>query len=160
MGNRETFREKGIIAAIEDGHAVVVINEDQVDEERCISCGACHRGDKGKTLKAMSAGITIEVGDTVVVECTTKNVYLAIILIFLLPLLGLGMGAVIGYLIPLWAAALKPWHTGITVFGCLAGLTLTFLGVMIYSRWRIEPSHPDPVIVEVIRASTTSAGSD
>ncbi|TET37275.1 MAG: hypothetical protein E3J72_06435 [Planctomycetota bacterium] len=155
MDDKETFREQGIVAAVEGDRVTVVINEDQVDEERCISCGACHRGEKGKTLKAVSSGIDIGVGDTVVVECTTKNVYLAIILIFLLPLLGLGAGAAIGYLIPLWATTLKPWHTGITVFLSLVGMTFTFLGVMIYSRWRMEPKHPDPVIVELVGRADT-----
>ncbi|MHC4661574.1 MAG: SoxR reducing system RseC family protein [Planctomycetota bacterium] len=148
---KETFREKGTVAAIEGGKLTIVIDSGEVDLERCISCGACASKEDAKTLTAAMPDGPVAVGDAVVLECTMKNVYLAIFLMFFVPLVGLGIGAAAGYCVPMLVPILKLWRTGVTVLSSVAGMVVAFIGVMIYSKYRIEPKHPAPKIIEVIK---------
>lgn len=91
------MKESGKVVDLKDGKAYLLFNRTSM----CAKCGAC-----GMTAGQDSIVVTakntlgVDVGDTVEIEFTTKNVLTSSLIAYIFPLLMLFVGVWLGYVIP------------------------------------------------------------
>lgn len=121
------MREKGVIARVISPGIVEISLK---SSEACGRCGACHRDETGSaSLEAVDA-LGAKQGDTVEIEISTQGIVTASFVVYLLPVVFL----IAGYMIGSMTAAFAP----LPVSGEEAGITgsvLFFAVSFIVIRW-------------------------
>ena len=145
------MREIGTIVAV-DGERVRVRMQ---PGPRCGSCCACAAVGGERELE-LTTGESLEPGDRVAVEIATPNAALSAVLVFLLPLLGLVGGVLIGHHFrPLGLSG----DADALVLGF--GLLIVVLGgAAVFDRLVLRARIPEPHIVEVISRGAVAGGVD
>ena len=92
--------EYGTIVELKSAEIAVVLCQKQSACQHCPSSGACQIGDDGKSMlvEAFNA-IGAEVGDRVKVETSTKHFLQSSFVLYIVPIIGLLIGAIAGQLI-------------------------------------------------------------
>lgn len=92
--------EYGTIVELKGRQIAVVLCQKQSACQHCPSSGACQIGDDGKSMLVESFNqIGAEVGDRVKVVTSTKNFLQSSFILYILPVIGLLIGAIAGQLI-------------------------------------------------------------
>ncbi len=131
------MREQGIIISTKGEQATIEINRGA----KCGGCRACHTfGESKMRLEARNA-LNARVGDAVEVEVQPGNVIKNSLLIFILPLLMMG----VGYFVGLNFAAGTDESAGI--LGAFAALFLSLLFLRILEKRRAPRPDDDAVVV-------------
>lgn len=91
------IEEVGTIVELRGKHVALVLCEKNSMCEHCATAGACHIGDDGRarTVEAVNA-IGAQVGDKVRVAVSTRTFLQSGFILYILPLIALVVGAVIG----------------------------------------------------------------
>lgn len=148
------MQEEGLVRSLQGGLAMV----ESVQSEACASCGAkgaCHAlgGEKIRIVTALNeAGA--QVGDRVMLSMPRKAVLGASFLAYMVPVLGLILGAALGDgLAPNWG-----WdaQTGAVVLG-LGGLAVSWLLVSLIAKRLARKSNFTVRIVRVLEKGATDA---
>ena len=88
------MREVGKVTKTENGYATVSIDK----KEECSKCGLCAFPKNANTIEFLSKNtINAQVGDTVLIERKTDGKMSGILLVFLVPLLLIGLSILITY---------------------------------------------------------------
>lgn len=148
------MQEEGVVRSLHGGLAQV----ESVQSEACATCGArgaCHAmgGEKTRLVTALNQA-KAQVGDRVMISMPRNAVLGASFLVYLVPALGLILGASLGNsLAPGWG-----WEpqTGAVVFG-LAGLLATWLMVSLLSKRLAKNKNFTVRIVRVLKKGATDA---
>jgi len=113
------MKEKGKVIKIEnDGTALLEFAAGSA----CKKCGACMMTGEGKAVTRAKNGIGAKVGDIVEAEIRPSSVIWSSFLIFIVPVIALIAGYLIGD------------AQGLGIAGAIIGLILAFIGVGIYDR--------------------------
>ena len=131
---------------------------ESVQSEACATCGArgaCHAmgGEKTRVVTAVNQA-KAQVGDRVILSMPRKAVLSASFLAYMVPVLGLILGAVLGNrLAPNWG-----WddQTGAVVLG-LAGLAASWLVVSVIAKKLAKKSNFTVRIVRVLEKGAIDA---
>lgn len=139
------MRVKATVKSVEGKIAIV-------ESERLSACEGCHKHAEGCSVCSLMGGnskITAkakntahaDVGDVVEIETETKTVLFYAMIVFVLPLLVmLCIYALMGLF-----DVTEPIRYGVT----LLGFVLTFLGIWLYSKFRVSKKY-DVEIVNII----------
>lgn len=133
-----------VVRVIEGGGAEVEIRRHTV----CNECGGCGHGHSANTRFEVDNPIEAREGETVILEMATKNLLMAVLLIYLLPLVDL----IIGYLLGDWVNTTYHLFKGelFSIFCGLLFLALTFVFVRQYDKRAGLHSGFKPRITRVI----------
>ena len=141
MANAKAYIE-GTVIAIENGQATVEITG-------CESCGGCRIcatfGDSSKRL-VVNAIPGLRIQQRVRIEGLGTSSWLGTFLVFVVPVVGLILGIILGQVIPV--AGLSP-----DTFSLLLGLGLLglgFTGAHLYERAVLRPQPFAPYIAQVL----------
>ncbi len=123
------MREQGTVVGIEDGRARVVMEPG----EHCRGCGICSHLSASMEIKAeVDEGSGINAGDRVLLDIPAELSYGGIALVYVIPLAGLLLGAVVGTLVTrTW------WPEG--MYPNLLAAVLAFVGLAAgfgFMAWR------------------------
>ncbi|MFP4057817.1 MAG: SoxR reducing system RseC family protein [Candidatus Brocadiia bacterium] len=143
------MREEGTVVAVEGDTARVRVQPGP----HCGGCCACSMLGGGPPELELSAPEPLHVGDRVVVEVDTSGTTLGAVLVFVLPLLGLVAGVVVGH-------HARPFGTSGNAGGLILGfgLLLALFGMaMAVDRWFLRRRVAAPTIVRVIRGGGPGA---
>ena len=134
-------QEQGIVLSVDGGLAQVMVGR----HEECGSCGACG-GAQQVVVEAVN-DVGAQPGQRVLFEFREANVLTGAFVVFILPLLMGGVGAVIGHFMApmLDASGSLPYVLGALVFFLLA-LVL----VKLFDKRAAQKQEAKPVIVEII----------
>ncbi len=139
------MRVKATVKSVEGKLAIV-------ESERLSACDGCHKHAEGCSVCSLMGGNRIitsraentvgaSVGDVVEIETETRTVLFYAMIVFILPLvIMLSIYALMGYF-----DLSEPIRYG----GALAGFALTFLGIWLYSRFRVSKKY-DVEIVNIL----------
>ncbi len=123
------MRETGVIVEVNENKATVLLP----DSEGCGACdfsSLCHPGEGGRQIICINdKGAAI--GDVVEVDTSGKNVVLVVVLNFVLPLIFLVMGILLGK---------KLWETDLAGFLSGIGLLILYFFVFLFIDKRIVKS--------------------
>jgi len=150
--------EKGTVIAITGSKATVRFAQ----SEDCKACGLCHvhsddsRSGITSMLLEVDALPELEIGHTVLVSDAAPSVWAGSLLLFVLPLLGLLAGVIIG---------MKCFENELAAAGTgLLGLTLALGGGFVADRLMLRRPQARPRIVSItgmsLQADASSAVSD
>jgi sigma-E factor negative regulatory protein RseC len=87
------MREQGVVSRIVSPGVVEVVFR---TSEACKGCCACHRDAEGKTSLNAASFAGVKTGDLVEVEIPTREVVTASFVVYLLPVLSLMLGYLVG----------------------------------------------------------------
>lgn len=140
------MKEEGLVLEIKDELAVVQLKRSAA----CESCRCCRVAEQSDFMTAEALNQAgSKIGDMVIVEIEQKEVLLASVVVYLMPIFLM----IIGYLFGsyLGKAVLKayPQETGI-IFG-FTFLAFSYLIVMLTGKRVAKTRWLQPVVVEVIR---------
>lgn len=150
----DQMQEEGVVRSLHGGLAQV----ESVQTEACATCGArgaCYAmgGEKTRVVTALNQA-EAQVGDKVLLSMPRKAVLGASFLAYMVPVLGLIMGAVLGNsLAPNWG-----WEgqTGAVVFS-LIGLAVSWLIVTVIAKKLAKRSNFTVRIVRVLEKGAIDA---
>jgi sigma-E factor negative regulatory protein RseC len=150
----EQMQEEGVVRSLHGGMAQV----ESVQTDACATCGArgaCHAmgGEKTRVVTALNEA-DAQVGDKVMLSMPRRAVLSASFLVYMVPVLGLILGAVLGNAYaPRWG-----WEpqSGAVLAG-LAGLAVSWLAVSRLARKLAKHSDFTVRIVRVLKKGATDA---
>lgn len=150
----DQMQEEGVVRSLHGGLAQV----ESVQTEACAGCGAkgaCHAmgGEKARIVTALNEA-KAQVGDRVILSMPRKAVLGASFLAYMVPVLGLILGAALGNsLAPGWG-----WEaqTGAVVLG-LGGLAGSWLLVSVIAKKLAKKSNFTVRIVRVLEKGAVDA---
>ena len=88
--------EVGLVTALTDGYATVKIDK----KEECSKCGMCLFPKNAQSIEVKASDpIGCNEGDKVVIETCEELKLLGAVLVFLVPLLLIGLSVLIGYIV-------------------------------------------------------------
>lgn len=150
-------QEEGLIASIDDkGWAEVVTRR----RDACGDCGAGHcctafTGRSKMLIKALNR-VGANKGDLVVIDLASGNVIQSAVILYVIPVLGLIFGAVIGSTLdPGWPFKGTDASTLFTFLGLALGFSLTVL----ISRHLSKKRQFTPVITRILEAGARGIDS-
>jgi sigma-E factor negative regulatory protein RseC len=126
---------------VEDGQATLELDRDA----SCGSCGLCGAAGGGKMRLVLDAIEGISPGQTVIVAIDRTVSIRGIALLFGLPLLGLVIGALVGFTWPI--PSLSAEASGALL--AVALLVVALLFAMLYDRKVASKSTPQPIILRI-----------
>ena len=142
-------KKKGWVTDIgENGWVQVVINRG----DACNSCEAsqfCHSiadCSKMKTRVLNQAGASV--GDLVIIELSSKTVFKSAFFLYLVPAIGLLLGAISGNVL---SVSLSVEHQGLIIILTFAGLTAGITISALYSRWISRTNNLTPMLTGIIK---------
>ncbi|MDZ7271456.1 MAG: SoxR reducing system RseC family protein [candidate division KSB1 bacterium] len=133
------MREYGQVVAVDGDRAQVKV----VRGDKCGECQVCRAFGEGGGIMEARNRIGAAVGDLVEVEVSPKTVVGHSMLLFIVPLVFLMLGYVLGRALP-WPATGGAEMRGI--LGAFLFLTLSFFLVRAYDRWYAR-RHEEPAQV-------------
>lgn len=120
------MEEEGIVVEVKGGIAKVEIVRSRV----CGGCHACTIGARGRMVTEAENLVGAKKGERVKVEIPTPLLLKAVFMVYLLPLLGLVSGCVVGK----WAAELLGFKAS-EIIGAMVGVWMLGLGFWITHRY-------------------------
>ncbi|MEW5801984.1 MAG: SoxR reducing system RseC family protein [bacterium] len=139
--------EEGMVTAVEGSYALVkVIRKSSC--AHCPSAGSCHiESDRDMIVRAQN-GVGARVGQRVQLFIAPRSVLAASFLLYIIPLFGLILGAIIGKLLlsvvwPGLSSELLSAGAGLITMGG------TFAGIRYYDRRRMSKTRFMPRIIQV-----------
>ncbi len=137
-----------VIRVTADGKAAVVANK----QGDCGSCSSSHSCHTSKAVKKMTTAamnpVGAEPGDIVAIDVSTGQLLKGMAVIYLLPVMGLLVGAIFGVNIK---ASVALTETGSALLFGGIGLVLGFGGVITLSKLLAANDAYTPVISRIIR---------
>tara|TARA_B100000315_G_scaffold179573_1_gene168326 strand:+ start:14709 stop:15152 length:444 start_codon:yes stop_codon:yes gene_type:complete len=123
--------------------------------EDCGACGAkdsCHTGPRLSTDRFVTAldPFGLKVGQRVKINLAPKNLVKASIIVFVLPLLGLLLGAVAGSFASKTAGYWDFLDLG-AIIGGFAGIAISVIGLRSYNRKLEKANQYYPAVVEIMQ---------
>ena len=115
----------GVVASVEGGRAKVVIGH----KEGCSGCGKCGRF-RNMTINAQN-DIGAAAGDRVLLDISDKKFNLSLLLLYILPLAGLCVGVIGGYL-GAQALDIKPFD----IIAVLCGIIISMMVYLLVWAFR------------------------
>jgi positive regulator of sigma E activity len=135
------MKVEGTVVGLKDGRAVVRVAAGQSCSLGCRACSAL--ASCGQELEALAAE-PVEVGASVVVEIPSAGAVVSTLLIFVLPLLGLVGGVVLGQ-------ELRPQSGNAIGLAIGFGLFVVLFAVAYFvDRRLVQPRMPEPKIVKTL----------
>lgn len=144
----ELIKEQGVVIELKGNQAKVQVKESPACES-CPGHGACHAigsmfGKRVMVTEALNQE-GAQVGQQVVVSFKSEQVPKASLIMFIIPVVGLLAGAILGYYLNVGGNR----DLSALIFSIL-GVTATFIGIRQYcKRYEQDPSYK-PTIVQVI----------
>ncbi len=125
-----------------------------IPTENCGSCGvkdSCHTGPQISTARLVTAldPFGLKIGQRVKINLEPRNLVKASIIVFVLPLLGLLLGAVSGSFATRAAGYLDYLDLG-AVIGGFAGIGISVLGLRSYNKKLEKADQYYPAVVEIM----------
>ena len=136
--------ERGVIRTVRDGLAEVEVRP--ASQDACATCGSCADEPQGRLLEVKAAP-GAEPGRRVLIEVRDEGGLGPAFVVFLLPVLALLIGAVLGSHVPSWTGSPDLSPTLAAILGALALLGLAILAVRSYDRAYGTKAGPRPRIV-------------
>ena len=140
-------QEEGLVLETQEGMARIRVGR----HAECVSCGAC-AGAQNIVVDAVN-GLGAQPGQRVKFELQEAHVLTGAFVVFILPLLAAGMGAVLGWQLELMQGMEAVGKEGIPDFAIGGGILfflLSLLGVKLYDRKAGKNQQMKPVIVEIL----------
>ena len=134
-------QEQGLVMDVEGRIARVKVGR----HEECTGCGACP-SSRHVTVDAVN-DLGAKPGQRVRFEMREEQVLLGAFVVFLLPLLSAGLGALFGWQMSL---ALGMEETVGTVAGAAVFFLMSLLGVKLFDRRAAKNQQMKPVIIEIL----------
>ncbi|MEN8152033.1 MAG: SoxR reducing system RseC family protein [Planctomycetota bacterium] len=125
------MRERGIVRTISDGMAKVIVVP--ASPESCDSCGVCEDPSR-------NAEVTVEAvdglypGKRVWIEVPGDGELGPAVVVFLLPVLAILVGAILGAMLPGWFLGGTALESGTSTWFALLGVVLLLVPVLILIR--------------------------
>ncbi len=126
------MKELGIVTAVEKNRATVKVEK----KDECSKCGMClfPKGADAIEFNAKN-DLDAKVGDTVLIETEKDGKLIGALLVFLVPLILIGISALIGYLViksEIWILFLSLiliviWFVALSLIDKKIGKTVSFL---------------------------------
>ena len=134
-------------------HRTVEIRTNPVNE--CGTCGvkdSCHAGSGSSHERFVTAldPFGLKLGQRVKINLEPKNLVKASIIIFVLPMLGLLLGAIAGSFIA-GKAGYSDYLDQCAIIGGLAGTGISALGLRSYNKKLEKTNQYYPTVVEIIQ---------
>lgn len=133
--------EEGFVIEIAGSIAQVKVGR----HSECKNCGACP-GDNSVIVSAKN-DIGAVVGQRVLFEVKETNAVMAAFLVFIVPLIGLFLGAVLGWFVSTYM------HTNTTIFE-IAGAAIVFIliliGIKLFDKSIAKDEKSKPVIIKIL----------
>ena len=114
------MEEEAIVLEVKDKKAKVKIER----SKSCRGCGLCSLNPGGMMVTEVEDSIGVKVGNRVQVEIPDKDFLKAAFILYLVPVIGLITGALIG----------SKFNPHMSIFGGFIGLVLSFVFVHYYDR--------------------------
>ncbi len=114
------MEEEAIVLEVKDKKAKVKIER----SKSCRGCGLCSLNPGGMMVTEVEDPIGVKVGNRVQVEIPDKDFLKAAFILYLVPVIGLITGALIG----------SKFNPHMSIFGGFIGLVLSFVFVHYYDR--------------------------
>lgn len=137
--------EQGVVRSVQEG--LVRIQVLSSSAESCASCGGCEAGADGRILE-VTASEGLAPGRRVLLEVPEPGGLGPVLVVFLLPVLALVGGAVIGALTPSWTGWEFLSPTGFAFFGALVLLAPSVYLVRWYDR-AVERKQARPRVLRI-----------
>jgi positive regulator of sigma E activity len=118
-------REEGIVQDISGGKAVIAMGGH--DAARCGNCGVCSRGQGDAMFMEVDAPEGLKPGDRIQIEIDRPPASLGAALLFVLPLVALITGGVVGTLLSSRIESLQPYGEAPAVAMAVLFCALSFL---------------------------------
>lgn len=139
------MKEYGVVLNVENGNAIIGLKRNSA----CSSCGACELGSNHSQMElTLENTVNARPGDTVEIQLPASQFLKASAILYLIPLIGLILGIVLGYYIGL------ALNANAEIIGAVNGILFTTLAYM--SIRRLEPKFKkntdlNPTIVGIYR---------
>ena len=114
------MEEEAVVLEVKDKKAKIGIKR----SKSCRGCGLCSLNPGGMMVTEVEDLIGVKVGDRVQVEIPDKDFLKAAFILYLVPVIGLITGALIG----------SEFNPHMSIFGGFIGLALSFVFVHYYDR--------------------------
>lgn len=139
------MKEYGVVLNVENGNAIIGLKRNSA----CSSCGACELGSNHSQMElTLENTVNARPGDTVEIQLPASQFLKASAILYLIPLIGLILGIVLGYYIGL------ALNANAEIIGAVNGILFTTLAYM--SIRRLEPKFRkntdlNPTIIGIYR---------
>jgi len=127
------MQERGIVRAVRGG--LVEVEVLPASAEACRTCGSCEERPQGPVL-LVDAAEGLAPGRRVVIEVPEGGELGPAVAVFLLPVLAILVGAILGAAIPGWISSESGNSTGYALLGAVVLLVPVLILVRIYDRSR------------------------
>jgi len=141
----EMMQESGIVTKLYGDTADVIV-ERKGGCEGCASSKICNSLGDGSVLISARNSINAELGNRVVVSISSRGLLFASAVIYVIPILGLLSGILVGRRFP--SENFSPDH--VSFFFGILGLVFAVIGASVYSRKLENKSSMIPEITEVL----------
>ncbi|NLY75073.1 MAG: SoxR reducing system RseC family protein [Firmicutes bacterium] len=146
------IREVGQVVATEGPLAKVIVKR----RSSCDKCGVCGMGNKPEIRFMLNNQIGAKVGDRVVVQIRSRALYKAAFLVYIIPLAALISGFILGQSAAISAGVGSGKAELIGIGTGFLGLSLAFLILRWFDRFRGLGSKLQPQLVEVLKVDDSS----
>ena len=134
------LEEEGVVVALLEGRLARVRVRRNAACGRCASRNVCHAiGASSEMLVSARNPLQAKVGESVLLSLPEKTFLRASLLVYLLPVLALFGGAVIG----------QQFSQPAAILGAILGLSASFLGLWLYNK-RLSPQAYSPTISRIL----------
>ena len=132
------MRDEGTVIAVRGDRALVRMS----GKGGCEGCQSCSSTSGCSVELEAVMGEPVEAGSRVLVEVSSAGAAASAVLVFLLPLVGLVGGVVVGS---------QVWGTSAALLLGFGVLLVLFGVAVVVERRVVRPRLPDPIIVDVLR---------
>ncbi len=145
----KVVREVGTVESVGEGKVVAVVREQKGGA--CARCGACSFGSDGVGRMEVECEEEVKAGDEVVIELGIPSAYAGILFLFVLPLVGLVAGGLMGEALGGAFGAVGKVESLLPVVLGVVGFGGGLFGGYVVER-RLKGRMPEPRVVEVRRS--------
>ena len=131
------MEEEAVVLEVKDKKAKIEIKR----SKSCRGCGLCSLNPSGMMVTEVEDPIGVKVGDRVQVEIPDKDFLKAVFILYLVPVIGLITGALIG----------SKFNPRMSIFGGFIGLALSFVFVHYYDRKMGRRKSPYSRITKILK---------
>lgn len=140
------MKEDGVVLELKDDMAIVQVKRSSA----CDNCKCCHVADQAEFMSAKALNkVQAKVGDRVVIEIEQKEVLAASAIVYIVPIILMILGYVLGSY--LGKVFFKTYSQEVGIIFGFTFLAFSYLIVMLTEKRAAKTRWLQPVVVEVVR---------